>query len=133
MIKLVLSTALLLFMTACTSPEAGISEVDAVPNNIQEFMNDLPDDFPQTTVAEMRLLSFNDGDNGSYIVFHSSGQVESHAESEGNTLVIHLTETDIADAPVTQYTYYLTTGPDHYTIDVRVNEETIPFDMVISL
>jgi hypothetical protein len=131
--KLLLSTALLLFLTACGPPEAGFSEVDTLPNDVQEFMSDLPDEFPHTTVTEMRLLSFNDGENGSYIVFHSSGQVEAHTESEGGTLVIHLTETDIADAPVTQYTYYLTTGPEHDTIDVRVNDEPIPFDMAISL
>lgn len=131
--KLLVSTALLLFLTACGSPESGLSEVDTLPNDVQEFMSNLPDEFPQTTASEMRLLSFNDGENGSYIVFHSSGKVEAHTESEGSTLVIHLTETDVADAPVTQYTYYLTTRPEHDTLEVRVNDERIPFDMAISL
>ncbi|WP_281241337.1 hypothetical protein [Alkalibacterium thalassium] len=38
-------------------------------------------------------------------------------------MVIHLTETETDGVIINQFTYYLTTGEEHDTIQVRVNDE----------
>ncbi|PRY78648.1 hypothetical protein [Alkalibacterium olivapovliticus] len=122
-----------LVLMACSSPEAGISELDNAPEDITDFIAEIPAYVPDSTASDMRLLSFNDGDNGSYVVFFSSGQVEADTHTEGDTLVINMTETDLADEQPTQYTYYLTISEEHEAVEVRVNGENTPFDLVAGL
>lgn len=130
--KILLTFLLTLFLASCGNPEAGIKEVESVPEDIHSLLHELPNAVFQESPEDLRLISFNADENGSYIVFHSSGQVEAHTETEGDTLIIHLTETETDDDSVTQYSYYLTTGEEHDTIQVLVNNEPIPFDLVVS-
>ena len=131
--KILLTSFLTLVLASCGTPESGIKEVDSVPEDIHGLLNDFPNAVFQSSPADLRLVSFNDGDNGSYIVFHSSGEVEAHTESEDSTLVIHLTETETDEAIINQFTYYLTTSEEHDTIQVRVNDEPIPFDLRVAM
>ena len=78
----------------------------------------------------LRLQSITDGGKGSYIVFHSSGDVEADLETQGDTVTIKLNVTNLQNRAVKQNTFYLMTDPKHDVIDVQVNGESIPFDNV---
>ncbi|KGR76372.1 hypothetical protein [Ureibacillus sinduriensis] len=108
-------------LAACNSSTLSFSEIENVPNNVQEKVD-----------ATVRLQSITDGGKGYYIVFHSRGDVEANLETEGNTVTIKFNETNPQAGVVKQNTYYLTTDREHDTIDVQVNGESIPFDNVIA-
>lgn len=104
-------------LTACNSSTLSFSEIENVPNDVQDKVD-----------SNLRLQSITDGGKGYYIVFHSSGEVESDLETQGDTLIIKFNVTNLEDGVVKQNTFYLTTDPEHEAIDVHVNGESIPFD-----
>lgn len=107
-------------LSACNSSVLSFTEIKNVPNNVQENVN-----------SDLRLQLITDGEKGSYIVFHSSGDVKTDLETQGETLIIKFNETNLDDEAIEQNTYYLTTGPEHEAIDVQVNGESIPFDNAV--
>lgn len=113
----VLVFLVILILSACNSSKLSFSEIEKVPNNVQNEVD-----------SNLRLQSITDGVKGKYIVFHSSGDVEAHLETQGDNVTIKFNVTKLQDNAVKQNTYYLTTGPDTKVIDVLVNGESIPFD-----
>lgn len=107
-------------LSACNSSILSFTEIKNVPNNVQENVD-----------SDLRLQLITDGEKGSYIVFHSSGDVKTDLETQGETLIIKFNETNLDDEAIEQNTYYLTTGPEHEAIDVQVNGESIPFDNAV--
>ncbi|BDH62839.1 hypothetical protein MTP04_29690 [Lysinibacillus sp. PLM2] len=107
-------------LSACNSSVLSFTEIKNVPENVQENVD-----------SNLRLQSITNGGKGYYIVFHSSGDVETNLETQGDTLIIKLNETNSHDETIKQNTYYLTTDPQHEAIDVQVNGESIPFDNVV--
>jgi hypothetical protein len=106
-------------LSACNSSTLSFSEIENVPNNVQEKID-----------SNLRLQSINDGKEGYYIVFHSSGVVETDLETQGDTVTIKFNVTDLQDEVVKQNTFYLTIDPEQDVIEVLVNGESIPFDNV---
>ena len=106
-------------LTACNSSTLSFSEIENVPNNVQGKVD-----------SNFKLQSINDGGKGSYIIFHTSGDVEANLETQGDTVIIKFNVTNLQNSAVEQNTFYLTTDPEHDVIDVQVNGESIPFDNV---
>ena len=106
-------------LAACNSSTLSFSKIEIVPNNVQDKVD-----------SNYKLQSINDGGKGYYIVFHSSGDVETDLEAIGDTVTIKFNVTNLKDDIVKQNTYYLTTDPKHDVIDVQVNGESTHFDNV---
>lgn len=106
-------------LSACNSSTLSFSEIENVPNNVQEKVD-----------SNLKLQSINDGGKGYYIVFHSSGDVSTDLKTQGDTVTIKFNVTNLQDEVVKQNTFYLTTDPEHDVIDVQVNGEATPFDNV---
>ena len=119
---LLLVTLVISILTACNSSTLSFSEIENVPNNVQDKVD-----------SNFKLQSITDGEKGYYIVFHSSGDVETDLKTQGNTVTIKFNVTNLQNGAVKQNTYYLTTDPEHDVIDVQVNGESIPFDNVTVL
>ena len=108
-----------LILAACNSSELSISEIQTVPNNVQDKI-----DFDYT------LQLITDGENMAYIIFHSKGTVTTDLETKGDTLIVKLDSTNKDNNELKQYVYKLTLDPKHNTIDVLVNGKSTPFDNV---
>jgi hypothetical protein len=108
-----------LILSACKSSKLSINEIENAPNNVLDKVD-----------SNLKLQSITDGEKGYYIVFHSSGDVETDLETQGDTVTIKFNVTNLQDDVVKQNTYYLTTRPEPDVIDVLVNGESIPFDNV---
>lgn len=115
----VLVLLLISILSACNSSKLSFSEIDNVPNNVQDKVD-----------SNLKLQSITDSGKGYYIVFHSSGDVEASLETKGDTVIIKFNETNLLDDLVKQHTFYLTTDPEHDVIEVQVNGEQMPFDGV---
>lgn len=112
----------ILILSACNSSTLSFSEIENVPNHVQDRID-----------SNLKLQLINDGEKGSYIIFHSSGDVETDLETQGDKVTIKFNETNLEEDAVKQHTFYLTTDPEHDVIEVLVNGESIPFDNVTSL
>lgn len=106
-------------LSACNSSTLSFSKIENVPNNVQDKVD-----------SNLKLQLINDGEKGYYIVFHSSGDVETDLETQGETVTIKFNVTNLQDEVVKQNTFYLTTDPEHDVINVLVNGESMPFDKV---
>jgi hypothetical protein len=109
-------------LSACNSSTLSFSEIENVPNNVQDKID-----------SNLKLQLINDGEKGSFIIFQSSGDVETDVETQGDTVTIKFNVPNLQDDGVKQNTYYLTTDPEHDVIDVLVNGESMPFDKVTGL
>ena len=106
-------------LSACNSSILSFSKIENVPNNVQDKVD-----------SNLKLQLINDGEKGYYIVFHSSGDVKTDLETQGETVTIKFNVTNLQDEVVKQNTFYLTTDPEHDVINVLVNGESMPFDKV---
>lgn len=107
-----------LTLAACSSSTLSFSEVERVPDHVQDKVD-----------SSLTLQSITNDAEGKYIVFHSSGNVESDLDIQGNMVTIQFNVTNLGDV-VKQHTYYFTSDPKHDVLDVTVNGESIPFDNV---
>ena len=115
----VLVFLIITILSACNLSTLSFSEIEIVPNNVQDKVD-----------SNYKLQSINDGGKGYYIVFHSSGGVETDLETQGDTVTIKFNVTNLQDDVVKQNTFYLTTDPEQDVIDVQVNGESTHFDNV---
>lgn len=114
---LVLGFLVSLILTACSSSTLSFSEIESVPDHVQDKVD-----------SSLTLQSITNDAEGKYIVFHSSGNVESDLDIQGGNMVtIQFNVTNLGDV-VKQHTYYFTSDPKHDVLDVTVNGESIPFD-----
>jgi len=116
---LVLVLLAILFLSACNSSQLSFSEIENVPDHIQHKV-----DF------NLKLQSITDGGSSYYIVFHSSGDVETNLETLGDTVTINFNETNPQEEGVKQNTFYLTTDRRHDVIEVFVNDKSMAFDSI---
>lgn len=111
---------LTLILAACNSSELSISEIQSIPNKIQEGVN-----------SDYTLQLINEGENTAYILFQSKGTVTAELEVKDNILNIKLNKANQENNELKQYVYKLTRGEAEYdTINVLVNGQTMPFDNV---
>ena len=109
-----------LILASCNSSELSISEIQNVPNVVQDKVNS---DYP--------LQLITDGENMAYIIFHTKGTVTAELETQNNTLIVKLDNTDKDHNELKQFVYKLTWDTtEHDTIDVLVNGKSTPFDNV---
>lgn len=118
----ILLILLIWILSACNSPTFSFSQVENVPNNVQDKID-----------SNLTLQLINDGEKGSYVIFQSIGDVETDLETQGDKVTIKLNIINPQNEVVKQNTYYLTTDPEHDVIEVLVNGESIPFDNVTGL
>ncbi|SDN62638.1 hypothetical protein [Alkalicoccus daliensis] len=114
------SILVIFILCGCNSSKLSFSEIDNVPDHMQENVD-----------SNLKLQQITDGEKGYYIVFHSSGEVETDLDTQGGTLTIKLNETNLQDAAVQQNVYYLTTDAETDTIDVHVNGESTAFEEIV--
>jgi len=98
------------------------SNIENVPEDVQDIID-----------SNLKLQLINEGEKGAYIIFHSSGDIETDIESQDGTIIVNLKVINSQDDVIKQHTYYLTTDPNHEEIVVLVNGDSIPFDSVSSL
>lgn len=111
-----------LILTACNSSEISISEIQNIPNNVQDKIN-----------SNYTLQLINDGENMAYTIFHSKGTVTTDLETKDDTLIVKLDSTNKDNDELKQYVYKLTLDPEHNTIEVLVNGQSTPFDNITGL
>ena len=100
------------------SSTLSFSEIENVPDHVQDKVD-----------PSLTLQSITNEAEGKYIIFHSSGNVKSDLDIQGDTVTIQFNVTNQGDV-VKQHTYYFTSDPKHDVLDVTVNGESIPFDNV---
>ena len=105
-------------LSACNSSTLSFSEIENVPDHVQDKVD-----------SSLTLQSITNDAEGKYIIFHSSGNVKSDLDIQGDTVTIQFNVTNQGDV-VKQHTYYFTSDPKHDVLDVTVNGESIPFDNV---
>lgn len=121
--RLVLCFSLFIIIIAgCQSSTLSFSEIEKVPNEVTSLID------PETT-----LQLINEENKGSYIVFQSNYKVKADLEPEDNVLHIIFKETSSENDGKEPHVYYLTTDPEHDTIEVLVNGEELSFDEVTGL
>lgn len=120
--KIILIFTLFLTLVACSKPTPGLEKVTKVPKGIQEHVN-----------PKYRLQSIWSDEGGSYIIFQSTGDVEADIQIDGKDVRIQFEETNTKDASfgIQQYTYYLYLESEDNILDVYVNDESIPFNMLV--
>ncbi|CEG27192.1 hypothetical protein [Bacillus sp. B-jedd] len=116
-----IAIALIILLSACSTSTLSFKEVDRVPKSVQENIN-----------PNYKLQSIRDGKKGSYIIFHSRGDVESKLVPQGNKVVIKFKVLNGDDNSIKRYVYYLTTESKHDVLEVLVNGKSIPFDEIRS-
>ncbi|WP_110928879.1 hypothetical protein [Bacillus massiliglaciei] len=110
----------LFILASCSSSALSLSEIETILSDIQNKMN------PNLT---LQLLT--DGSNSSYINFHSKGMVAADIETQRETLILKLDESELQEN-MKQHVYKLTAGPEHKNILVHINGKSVPFDSVTS-
>ncbi|MGG4170074.1 hypothetical protein ABEW00_21735 [Rossellomorea vietnamensis] len=117
-----------LFLTACNSPSTN----DPSTLSFSEIKN-VPDDVQNEIEPEYTLQLLDEGEKGSYIVFQSSGDVETDVALKEDTVTIKFNTTDSKENAVEQHVYYLTRDQGQDVIHVLVDGEPAVFDNVTGL
>lgn len=121
--RLVLCFSLFIIVIAgCQSSTLSFSEIENVPDEVTTLID-----------SETTLQLINEENKGSYIVFQSNYKVKADLEPEDNVLHVTFKETNSEKDGKEPHVYYLTTDPEHDTINVLVNGEEVSFDEVTSL
>lgn len=120
--KFVLIFLVVLILSACNSSELSFSEISIAPKKIEKLIN-----------SNLKLQLINEGTKGSYIIYHTSGEIEADLKSEGSVINIIFKELSSKDDVVKRNIYYLTMDSKHDTINVLVNDEVLTFDEVTGI
>ena len=111
-----------LILSACNSSKLSFSEIENVPLKIEEHID-----------SDLKLQLINDGTKGSYVIFHSNGEIEADLDPQDNIVNIIFNELNPQDEDIKRNVYYLTTDSKHDTINVLVNGEEMSIDNVTGL
>ncbi len=111
-----------LILSACNSSTLSFSEIENVPQNIEQHID-----------SNLKLQIINDGAKGTYVIFHSNGEIEAGLDPQDNVVNILFNELNPQDENIKRNVYYLTTDSKHDTILVLVNGEDMSIDDVTVL
>lgn len=111
-----------LILSACNSSKLSFSEIENVPRKVKEHID-----------SDLKLQLINDGTKGSYVIFHSNGEINAELDPQDNIVNIIFNELNPHGEDIKRNVYYLTMDPKHDTINVLVNDEKMPFDNVTGL
>ena len=110
-------------LASCNPLELSISEIQNVPNDVQDKVN-----------SDYTLQLITDGENMAYIIFYTKRTVTADLETKDDTLIVKLENTDKGKNELQQFVYKLTWDTtEHDTIEVLVNGQSTPFDNVTGL
>lgn len=110
-------------LTACNSPTLSISEIEIVPDKVQEVIDEK---------YKLQMINVVDKDI-SYVVYQSKGTVTSDLETQGDTLIIKLDVTNQQDDAIKQHVYKLTLDSKLDTIDILINGKSTSIDNVTGI
>ena len=113
-------------LTACSSSK------DSSTLSFSKVKN-VPDDVQDKIEPEYTLQMMDEGEKGSYIVFQSSGEVETDVEPKDDAVTIKFSTSDSQENAVEQHVYYLTRDKWQDVIHVLVDGEPAVFDSVTGL
>ncbi|USK87468.1 hypothetical protein [Peribacillus asahii] len=99
-----------------------LSEIDTVPSDVQDKID-----------SKYAVHLIDDGEDTSYIVFHSKGTVTATIEAEGDTIRVKFEENNQQTDVIKQHVYKLTKDPEHERIDLYINGESTPIDHVTGI
>lgn len=114
-----------LFLFACGAEGARLQEVQPMAETAEEWSE-----------TDLSLQYYSSGSRKGYLVYQSRKRVTAQLESEENKLTIHLSESEQLssdDTDLYYYTYYLTLGSEHDTLDITINGESVPIELIRSL
>lgn len=117
--KLIIVFLSVLLLTACNSNEVKISEMDSPPKKVKNAIDD-----------SHKLQLINDSKSVYYIVYRSDQAVTADVQLEGDTLHIQLDESEKADGEMLEHVYKVTAKAGHEIIDILLNGESVPTDVV---
>jgi hypothetical protein len=123
-----LAILMLSILNACNASSSddsstlSFSEIENVPHNVQNKID-----------PNFKLQLMDEGEKGSYIVFQSSGEIETDVEAIGDTVTIKFSTSGLQGDTVEQKVYYLTRDSGQDVIHVLVDGEPTPFDNVTGL
>ncbi len=120
--KIIVMIALVsLILSACNSPEMSIKLVEKIPTDVRDSID-----------PNHPLQLVMDGEKGSYIIYHSYGDVKADFDKVGDLAQVKFkvfnTDTEIKK----QYVYYLTIDEDIEVIEVLINDEPAQLDNISS-
>lgn len=108
-----------IILAACNSPELSITEVQKIPQKLQESID-----------TDYTLQLVNDSKRDvKYIIFQSAGTVTAELEERENILDIKLDTVNEVNSELKQYIYKITRGDAQYdSINVKINGQDTPID-----
>ncbi|USK62487.1 peptidylprolyl isomerase [Peribacillus asahii] len=109
-------------LSACNSSTLSFSEIDTVPSDVQDKID-----------SKYVVQLIDDGEDTSYIVFHSKGTVTATIEAKRDTIQVKVEENNQQNDVMKQYVYKLTKDPEHERIDLYINGESTPIDHVTGI
>jgi len=112
----------LLILSACLSSTLSFSEIEFVPENVEELIN-----------PDVTLQLIDEEAKGAYIIFHSNGDIEADLDAQGNIVTLIFNEADPQTKQIKRNVYYLTTDSSHDTINIQVNGEKVALDEVTGM
>jgi hypothetical protein len=119
--KIYFFTLIILILTACNSTTISLVELDELPENVEEKMD-----------QNATLQKINSGEKVSYIVYKSRSDVEGTFEKEGTKLIVKLNESGEGDEEKAHF-FRLTKSKDADVeyMEVQINGEPVPFDVIV--
>jgi len=106
-------------LSACQSSTLSFSEIENVPRQVEDSID-----------PNYVLQLINNGKKGSYIIFNTSGEIESSVEAQQDTVTIKLDVSDKQNDNSKSNVFLLTTEPEQDVLLVQVNGEIMPFDNI---
>jgi len=106
-------------LSACQSSTLSFSEIENVPRQVEDSID-----------PNYALQLINNGKKGSYIIFNTSGEIESSVEAQQDTVTIKLDVSDKQNDNSKSNVFLLTTEPEQDVLLVQVNGEIMPFDNI---
>lgn len=110
---------LTLFISACHSSELDFKEVKNVPEDVQNKVD-----------SNSKIQLIKDGEEGSYVIFQSSGDIKTSLDTKGDDVNIKFNVSNSSENVLEQHTYYLITDTENSKINVSVNGELKSFDTI---
>lgn len=116
---------LILALSACTKPVSSIDEVDSIPIEIQNNLNN---------EARLQLFTNNQGDQ--YILFGSKAKVDSDVDAKNDLVIVSFEETEANEQQDDLYRFHAyklnVKHSEDTTLDIYVNGKSTPIDSVTS-
>lgn len=117
-----LASSILLAACSSTPSTLSFSELEMAQDELQNVID---------PTAQLQLI--NEGDDISYVVYQFGEFVAADIEEDGETIKVNLNVVGEAGDLTEQTIYKLTLDEDHKIIEIFVNGEATPIDVVLGI